>query len=341
MPQFQKDLSEGSTRHGGRFRLESRSIAVMSTMPLTSVIIATHNRPHLLPNAVASAQRAGDEVEVVVVDDASSDETKSVCRTLRGIKYVRLDRNQGVAGARNVGLVESTGEYCSFLDDDDVRHPGSLNQQIQILESNSEVGLVYGQASIAANDGTPTDDVYPSKLPRGKIFWELVQQNFIPCASAVFRRSCLTKVGLLDHALPGIDDWDLWLRISVVFSIEAVEQPVMTWRKSDPNSRQVSSHAARMVTLATQQFHTWMKLPEAAAATPQQRRAAWAAFSENIAAHLLWDAGRAMRIGNGGRAMEDVWRAFLDHPRGVLRLARNRRSRLAGRSRGRQLSAVL
>ena len=76
-------------------------------MVKVSLIIPTFDRPHLLPRAVESALRAGRDVEVIVVDDASADRTANVCATLGGIKYVRLDRNQGVAGARNVGLLES------------------------------------------------------------------------------------------------------------------------------------------------------------------------------------------------------------------------------------------
>src|SRR5713226_864400 len=116
----------------------------MSTrsMPKASIIITTYDRPHLLPRAVQSARAEGSDVEIVVVDDASVDETAQVCETLLGIKYVRVDRNQGVAGARNIGLVASQGEYVSFLDDDDVRLPQSLDRQIEALQA-SESDFVY------------------------------------------------------------------------------------------------------------------------------------------------------------------------------------------------------
>ena len=105
-------------------------------MPRSSIIIATHSRPDLLPRAVESARAAGVDVEVIVIDDASTDETAGVCRALKGIKYLRAERNQRVAGARNIGLVASQGKYISFLDDDDTRLPGSLDLQIELLEQN-------------------------------------------------------------------------------------------------------------------------------------------------------------------------------------------------------------
>src|SRR4029453_15016896 len=103
-------------------------------MVKASVIITTHNRPHLLPRAIHSAFAAGTDVEVIVVDDASSDNTAEVCTSFSDIKYVRLERNQGVAEARNVGLRESRGEYITFLDDDDTRLESTLDQQIELLE---------------------------------------------------------------------------------------------------------------------------------------------------------------------------------------------------------------
>jgi len=79
-------------------------------MPRASIIITTHNRPQLVPRAIASARLAGEGVEIIVIDDASSDETQAICKLIPDINYVRLERHQGVAGARNVGLVASSGE---------------------------------------------------------------------------------------------------------------------------------------------------------------------------------------------------------------------------------------
>ena len=295
-------------------------------MPTTSVIITTHNRPQLLHRAVASAHAAGSNLEVVVVDDASTDDTASVCRQLSNINYVRLDRNQGVAGARNVGILSSTGDYLTFLDDDDVRLPGSLGEQVRLLESDSNIGLVYGQAIVANEDGEPTDKSYPARCATGKVFWELVQQNFIPCGSALFRRACVLKLGMLDERLPGIDDWDFWIRIAELYDVAAVDHPVMIWRRSHPTSDQGTSDAVRIVKLATRQFPIWMKLPTASRGTAIQRRQAWKNFSQNLASHLVWDAGRAFSSTGRRRAAEDILLAMRFHPRGLVSLLRHRKT---------------
>src|SRR5688572_2264437 len=186
-------------------------------MSLIRIILSTHRRPHRLTRAVESALGAGNNIEVIVVDDASTDETADVCATLRGIKYVRLEKNHRVAGARNAGLLSSAGEYITFLDDDDVRLPNSLNEQVKLLEANRKAGLIFGQAVLGDQSCAPTNDIYPLTCEQGDVFWSLLTRNFIPCGSVVFRRSCLDRVGLLDDDIPGVDDWDLWVRIAEVY----------------------------------------------------------------------------------------------------------------------------
>ena len=276
-------------------------------MPRASIIIATHSRPQLLPKAVESARAAGSDVEIVVVDDASSDETAKVCQGLSGINYVRVDRNQGVAGARNVGLVASRGDCLSFLDDDDTRLPGSLDAQLEALDREPQAGLIYGQAIFGNQDGIAEHGWYPSACPRGDIFWKLLSRNFIPCGSVVFRRSCLSSVGLLDDSIPGLDDWDLWVRIAEIYPIMALEIPVIIWRRSTPASGQGTSQAAGLVSLSVQQFRNrWMNLPRTRIASKRARRAAWRAFSENMAEHLLWESARALRRGRPGQSLRDL-----------------------------------
>jgi glycosyltransferase involved in cell wall biosynthesis len=294
-------------------------------MSLTSIIITTHNRPQLLARAVESVRGAGIDTELIVVDDASSDETVSIWRTHPSIKYVRLERNQGVAGARNVGLLASGGEYVTFLDDDDLRLPDSLAAQVRILEADKQAGLIYGQAICGDQSGRPTAHFYPLVCPQGDLFWDLLSQNFIPCGSAVFRRSCLNSIGLLDDSVPGLDDWDLWIRIAELYPIIALEQPVMIWRRSTPASGQGSSHATDLVSLCVRQFRRrWLVLPRAAAASPQMKRLAWRRFSANVAAHLAWAAMRSARYGEKTQAAANVFALLRLCPVAALRLARTR-----------------
>lgn len=290
-------------------------------MPSVSVIIPTHDRPHLLRRAVESARAAGTDVEVVVVDDASEDETARVCASIHGIRYVRIESNRRVAGARNVGLLACSADYITFLDDDDLRLPGLLDSQVALLESQPEAGMVYGQALLADQTGAPNGRPYPTSCPRGDVFWQLLRQNFIPCGSAVFRRSCLYRVGLLDDTVPGLDDWDLWIRIAELYPVAALEKPVSVWRRSSPASGQGTSQAAALVAQCRRQWlERWMKLPRAQGATEAARREAWRNFSENMASHLVCEAGRAFACGRFGQAARNAAAALRLFPLEVARV---------------------
>ncbi|HEX7721846.1 MAG TPA: glycosyltransferase family 2 protein [Pyrinomonadaceae bacterium] len=291
-------------------------------MPRASIIITTHNRPHTLPRAIASAFAAGADVEVIVVDDASSDETSRICRSIPEIKYVRLDRNQGVAGARNVGLVASSGEFISFLDDDDVRLRHSLDEQIAILQRSPEAMFCYAQAIPDDQSGNQSPP-FPAVCSSGDIFWELLARNFIPCGGVVFRRACLTRTGLPDASIPGIDDWDIWIRIAELFPTVCLQAPVMIWRQATPTSAQGSSNTVELISLGAKQFRTrWRKLPRVTAAARQRRQKAWRAFSENVVEHLAWETFRGLCEARPGRALAGARTLLRLHPSALLVLLR-------------------
>lgn len=234
-------------------------------MPKVSIIIATHSRPNLLPRAVESALAAGNDVEVIVVDDASTDDTASVCRGLGNIKYIRVERNQRTAGARNIGILASTAPYIGFLDDDDWRLPGSLDKQVAILDANPDCGLVYGKYFFANQQGEIIDvPATPEDCLVGDLFEEILKGYVFGCLTAIFRKDCLFKVGMLDASMPGIDDWDMWLRIAELYPIMALKEPVAVWTRAEPKSGQGSSDRTKLFAPVADAYNRkWLKLPRA------------------------------------------------------------------------------
>lgn len=303
-------------------------------MQTVSVIIPTHSRPHLLKRAVASAFAAGNNVEVIVVDDASSDETADVCKSIPGIVYVRLAQNLGVAGARSAGVRASTAQFISFLDDDDVRLPGSLDLEVEVLQAEPDAAMVYSQAVPVDESGKAVGEVYPAIDTSRDLFWKLLGQNFIPCGSVVLRRSCLDQVGPLNAEIAGIDDWDLWIRIAERFPIAGVDGPVLHWRRSDPNSEQGTSAAAKIVLQSIEQFRScWSKLDRVQSAPLRVRRDAWERFSTNMLAHLYWEAGRALKLHNYHQTIRNL--------RASLQLGPAAPARLLQRHFGRPFSVAM
>lgn len=288
-------------------------------MPRISVIIPTYNRPHSLAAAVESARRGGDDVEVVVVDDASVDDTAQVCRRLSGIRYVRLDKNHGVAGARNAGIEASSGEYLSLLDDDDVRLPGSLDRQVEVLEENPSAALVYGRVLVADEDGVSQGRTVPDRTPEGDIFWTLLEWCPIPTQSAVFRRSCLERVGLFDIRVSRSDDWDFFIRLAEQYPIAFYDGTVAVWRHPSIDSGQGSSDWSTIVPLLYRIHLDALARPRAAAAPKAQRGRARRRFRANASDSLIWHAADAVEKGASGKALRHLWLAFRMAPLRALR----------------------
>ena len=267
-------------------------------MNKVSVIIPTFNRPHLLPRAVKSAQRAGNNVEVIVVDDASRDETANLCAGLRDIKYVRLDRNQGVAGARNAGLLESSSDFIAFLDDDDLRLPGSLDHQVELLMNHPEAGFIAGGVVLADQEGVPTGEVAVPRGTSGDLFWKVLELDvhLLP-GSVVVRKQCFFEVGIFNRNLAGIDDWDMWVRIAEARPVLLDSEPVCIYRVASPGSGQGSSQMGRHLYAAVKHQTKLLLLPRAQAAPPAQQRSVQRTVRRRIADTLSWRAAEELPRG--------------------------------------------
>jgi len=197
-------------------------------MPAVSVIIPTYNRAEFLRLAITSVlNQTFQDFEIIVVDDASEDHTHEVMNNLndKRIKYIRHEVNKRVSAARNTGVLNSSGDYIAFLDDDDEWLPGKLQIQVALLEdSTSTFGGVYtGFVHIDRSTGRILEQVVPER--RGNIYNDLLKDNCIGTPSTVLlRRQCLDRVGLFDESIEFWEDYDLWIRVSKEFHFECVPE---------------------------------------------------------------------------------------------------------------------
>lgn len=269
----------------------------------------------MLKRAVESARDAGRDVEVIVVDDASEDETRDVCRALRGIKYIRADRNQGVAGARNLGLLESTGTYIAFLDDDDIRLPGSLDRQLALLEAAPDAGFVASAVLIADQDCVPTGEIITAGSNGGDVFWDVLEMGLclLP-ASILVRKKCFFEVGLFAERIMGIDDWDMWTRIAEVRPVIVDSHPVSVYRAATPHSGQGSSALAEHLMAAAKQQEQLLKLPRAREAPARRRRAARSNLKRRVSDTLSRRAAEQLPRGAFRFAAKNFFAALRLHP---------------------------
>ena len=275
----------------------------MRDLPRVSVIIPTFNRAALLPRAVESALAAGRDLEVIIVDDASEDETPRVCAGMPEIRYLRLDRNRGVAGARNVGVMESRAQFITALGDDDLRLPGSLDAQVRLLEESPLAAFCYGRVLVAdARRLLPTGEVVPARCPVGDIFWELLERNFVPDLSVVARKDKLVEAGLFNPGLTGVEDWDMWLRLAERWHAVAVAEAVAVYRRADATSGQMCSDSVGIYRQMLRVQETALGLPRARAAPRAARRRVRRRLLNLAYEAMIYEAEQALVAGDRGTA---------------------------------------
>ncbi len=288
-------------------------------MPLLSVIIATHNRATWLPGAVKSAQEAGKNVEVVVVDDASTDETPEVCKRFKDVRVVRLERNAYLAGARNAGIRASSGDYLAFLDDDDRRLPGSLDQQLAALEADPDAAFIYGPVLYGDFETCAPTGERNEARHSGDIFWQLLNGNFIHVNSVLVGRRRMEEIGLFDTSLRGLEDWYLWARLAESRRVLVSDEPVAIYRLPSRSSQQMSSDRIEMCRMSSLAQRKALSLPRARAATATNRRRIRRTFLNYLSYDLLHEAQLAAAERNFRKAADHALTAVRVNPLGVMR----------------------
>lgn len=186
----------------------------MASPPLVSVIIPTYNYAQFLPEAVHSVlrQRANNlDVEIIVVDDGSTDNTQDVARQMqRDIVYVRQE-NQGLAAARNTGLRAARGDYVAFLDADDLYIENTLPSQIRVFVEQPQLDMVICRC-LDKHDGTVPPVM--SLWPLFNSHWSVhaCHGNLAPVHCYLTRMDMVRRVGMFDTNLRACEDQDFWLR---------------------------------------------------------------------------------------------------------------------------------
>jgi glycosyltransferase involved in cell wall biosynthesis len=187
-----------------------------------SLVIATFNHGRFLAEALDSAiAQTLRGVEIVVVDDGSTDDTPEVLARYTGRVRVIRQPNRGLAAARNLGLASARGTHVAFLDADDVLMPTKLAEQVAVLERAPTVGWTYCDVLIettATGAETRASERfgYDTRRLDGWIFPELIHGNFVPAIAPLIRRTVLDAAGGFDERLTALEDWDLWLRVSLI-----------------------------------------------------------------------------------------------------------------------------
>ena len=206
-------------------------------MPEVSVVIPTYNSARYLTEAVDSVlAQTFRNIEVIVIDDGSTDDTELVMRRYAApVKYIRQE-NTGVSGARNTGIRESSGRYIAFIDADDVWHPQKLERQMAVLwRARSERRACYCAFTVTDPNLVPSEISRSSRT--GPLLDDLLLSgNVVGTPSTVIcERSLFEEVGCFDPALSQCADWELWVRLSLRTDFCYLDEPLVYYRLHDSN----------------------------------------------------------------------------------------------------------
>lgn len=206
---------------------------LVQEQPLVSVVIATYNMGQYLKQAVDSVLgQTWGNIELIVVDDGSSDNTPEVMAAYTSndkVRYIQ-NENQGQPKAKNCGIRAAKGEYLGFCDADDVWEPNKLELQLPQF-GNPQVGVVYTEVSYMDEHGKRYQQPQPYIRHEGKVTDQLLQKNFVPFGTAVIRKQCVEKSGIFDERFRMGIDWHLWLRYSLDWEFAYVPESTYVYRE--------------------------------------------------------------------------------------------------------------
>jgi glycosyltransferase involved in cell wall biosynthesis len=210
-----------------------------------SVVIPTRNRSALLAMSLRGVLAQRDvALEVIVVDEASEDDTRSVIAKLDDprIRVVRHDTCQGVSAARNRGVAEARAEWIAFLDDDDLWAPDKLAQQLHAARETGAPWVYVGHVNVNIHNEVTGGE--PPLLPEA-LLRELPARNVVPggCSGVMVSKRALASAGGFDVRLQPLADWDLWLRLARTGPPACVPRPLVAYRV---HGHQMSLDAARV-----------------------------------------------------------------------------------------------
>jgi len=285
--------------------------------PLVSVVIPAHNAAAFLQASIdsASAQAGAFELEIVVVDDGSTDATPAIARAHAGVRLVTLNRNRGPSAARNAGVATAGGEFVAFLDADDLWPAGSLAARLEVLQRWPQAAFVFGDCQQFDASGPRAQTLFEAGglglrawgheglVPEA--YRRLLADNFVTTGSVVARRAALAEAGGFAEDLRLVEDLDLWLRLARRHAVAWCGQVCLLRRRHAHN---LSRDARAMGLAYLEVLRRQAADPARLAPSPQ---AALAALAAREWLHL---ADLALAVGQTGEAWHCTWRSLRLRP---------------------------
>ena len=313
---------------------------------LVSVVIPSYNRAYIVGQAIESVLRQTySNVEVVVIDDGSTDDTASVVKAFdERVRYI-YQPNAGIAVARNSGIAAARGEFVAFLDSDDVWLPWKLEAQMAVLRQRPEVGMIWTDMTAVTESGDVVEAEYlrtfyrasfkhtrlericePAGMLRsffpgapkvaashpvytGEIFSHMFMGNVVHTSTVVVRREWARRVGGFDLEMrPAGEDYDFHFRITRCGPVAFIDAPSILYRVNAAD--QVTAPHV-VVHIARGNLKTVTRtLRNDGASIRLPRRL----IRERVAESYAWLGTELLKTGDRRDAARHLWRSLLLRP---------------------------
>lgn len=232
--------------------------------PLVSVIIPTYNRSAYLREALASVvSQTYPTIEILVIDDGSKQNyAEAICAGFFNCNY-HYKRNGGPSSARNFGIGIAKGDFIAFLDDDDFWKKDKLEQQVNLLMSNSDVDLIHSPVYVVDEQGNSTGEIFggvsDEKMRSGYVFWNALGRWLVKSATPLIRKEVFSSGFLFDEDLEVGEDVDFYQRLFYKHKIYFISEPLAYYRVYDHENR-LSAERQRYVGMELKMFNNFKKM---------------------------------------------------------------------------------
>lgn len=312
---------------------------------LVSVIIPSYNRGYIIAETIESvlAQTYG-KIEIIVVDDGSTDDTRSVVESYGDKVHYIYQTNAGCPAARNVGLAAARGEFIALLDSDDRWYPWKLELQIAFLDRHPQVGMVWTDMTAVTDDGTRIADRYlrtfysayrhvriedmmtragavgelgvviPAEAAAhpawiGDVFSQLIRGTLIHTPTTVMRRERVRGTGGYDESLkPAGEDFDFHLRTAVQGPVGLLDVSTIDYRIGNDDQITAPSGALAMARNYIKTVQHWLNREG------HRITLSGSEIRETLAYAHEWAGGQELMAGNRGPARHHLWQSVRREP---------------------------
>jgi glycosyltransferase involved in cell wall biosynthesis len=238
-------------------------------MPEVSIVIPSYNSEKFIATTLDSVLgQTFKDIEVIVVDDGSTDTSPEIVRTYGAPIRLVPQKNSGVSAARNRGISEAKGKFIGFIDSDDYWFREKLASQIGVFRTHPEVGVVYSSFHRWESDDQdcfpqPESFHFEGALDEidleysGWVYHLFLLDCWMLTSTSIFRKEVFEKCGNFDSSLPCGEDWDLWLRIAREYPMIKLKTATTLYRQHKQQTTQVVRDIDYRSRLLTQTAEKW------------------------------------------------------------------------------------